>query len=287
MAQAAKEARASTTVELEEAIRQAKRYLASHEPSTRIIEQRIKRIREVEAEFKRYHFVYCGKANIEIDSKEQMDYLQAKLDNSVDAIDECMAFIEDKERQQRDREDEISTESLKQEEKRKSETRYQNCIAELSLDERMAKDLCQKINILAHEELYTTGNAVTMEAHLDGLNNLQKALHQSWRELIYLLEGQGESQKVADDVFASRSHIQVTVTTAVLFLDMCKREELKNSSPTFDTTSGESKRPGLIKDSNIKAEKMKMPTFSGNIRTFAKFKKDFAKIAAPLYPDEF
>ena len=37
----------------------------------------------------------------------------------------------------------------------------------------------------------------------------------------------------------------------------------------------------------IKPEKMKFPIFSGNIRTFARFKKDFSKIVVPFYADMF
>ena len=60
MAQAAKEMFKSSQLELEEAMRQARRYLDSHKPSTRIINQRIQRIRDKEDEFKRYHLRATG-----------------------------------------------------------------------------------------------------------------------------------------------------------------------------------------------------------------------------------
>ena len=56
MAQQEKEMLKSGQIDLEEAIRQAKRYLTSHQPSTRIINQRIQKIREKE-EIKSGH--YC------------------------------------------------------------------------------------------------------------------------------------------------------------------------------------------------------------------------------------
>ena len=37
----------------------------------------------------------------------------------------------------------------------------------------------------------------------------------------------------------------------------------------------------------VRPEKMKMPSFSGNIRCYARFKKDFREIATPFYMDPF
>ena len=48
MAQATRDARVAAAVELDETIRKAKRYLGSYEPSTRILQQKLKRVREQE-----------------------------------------------------------------------------------------------------------------------------------------------------------------------------------------------------------------------------------------------
>ena len=115
MSQAAKVLRASAFVELEEAIRQEKRYLGSHQPSTRIIQQKIFKVREKETEFKRYHFAHCEKTHIDVDSQEAMDYLRPKLDDAMDIIDECTTFIEEREMKKQEEDDQSSAESKEQE----------------------------------------------------------------------------------------------------------------------------------------------------------------------------
>ena len=79
MSQTAKNMRASAAVELDEAIRQAKRYTKSHQPSARILNQRIKRIRETEENFIRCHYAFCEKSNVEVESDESLEYLKPKL----------------------------------------------------------------------------------------------------------------------------------------------------------------------------------------------------------------
>ena len=44
--------------------------------------------------------------------------------------------------------------------------------------------------------------------------------------------------------------------------------------------------PSLALRSSVKTEKMKNPTFSGNIRLFARFKSNFQKIMVPDHPDK-
>ena len=52
---------------------------------------------EKEEELKQYHFSYCNKSNIAVDSEEARNYIQDKIDLSADCVDECMLLIEENE----------------------------------------------------------------------------------------------------------------------------------------------------------------------------------------------
>ena len=58
------------------------------------------------------------------------------------------------------------------------------------------------------------------------------------------------------------------------------------SASTLNTATAPQSSANTYRD-KIKPEKMSYPTFSGNIRTFARFKKDFTKIVIPFYSDEY
>ena len=69
----------------------------------------------------------------------------------------------------------------------------------------------------------------------------------------------------------------------MVFLEKCKRE----STPINTTATQAGILPGDNYNGTLipKPKKMKLPKFSGNIRNFARFIKDFGNIVHPWYPD--
>ena len=104
MSAIAEKLRASASVELEEAMRQVKRYLASNNPSVRLIQQKMRKVTEREEELKRFHFSYCNKADVAVDSEEAMKFIREKSDAATDCVDECMIYIEENEINQAEKE---------------------------------------------------------------------------------------------------------------------------------------------------------------------------------------
>ena len=52
-----------------------------------------------------------------------------------------------------------------------------------------------------------------------------------------------------------------------------------------EINKGLSTNTSLSKNTSVKLEKMKLPTFSGDIRHFARFQSDFESIVKPAYQD--
>ena len=91
---------------------------------------------------------------------------------------------------------------------------------------------------------------------------------------------------------AMRLKIQDALSAATVYVEMFKQqeEEKKRSanptksddSPKSDVSSKkEESRSGL----SLRTEKIKLPTFSGDVRLFAKFQRDYEKIVVPAHPD--
>ena len=95
--EAAKRERDVAARELEDAVRQATRYLDGTNPSQRLIQQRISKINEREERLRRCHYTYCDKAKISVEDDVQMNYLSDKTDAAIDCTDKCTIFIDDME----------------------------------------------------------------------------------------------------------------------------------------------------------------------------------------------
>ena len=133
--------RAAAAFNLEEAMRQAQRYLQSARPSARLLQQKADKITELENELRKMHLLHCDKSNIDIDSEEAKSYIQPKCDAAVDCVDECMLFIEDDELN-RSKGEEIKVKSDKE------ETEIKRRQAQIVGDERYTEDVAKKIQDL-------------------------------------------------------------------------------------------------------------------------------------------
>ena len=96
----ARKERETAIDELSNAIRQAQKYLKSTNPSTRIVQQRMSRVQEREEAFRHAHYMYCDKANISLDNEEERNVLILEGDKALDCVDECIIFLDERERAQ-------------------------------------------------------------------------------------------------------------------------------------------------------------------------------------------
>ena len=292
MAQTAKHMRASAIMKLNEAIHQAKRYMNSNQPSTRILNQRVKKIRESEENFIRCHYAFCEKSSIEVESDESLKYLRPKLDEAMDVIDRCSEFVEEKERNDVDAINKDSEAAMKEEEKRRVDSQFQKYLTEVTIEERMAKDLIGKINVLVNEDTPTVPNAMLMKAYVDDLSDVQRKLPPLWRQMIDIDQTDGQRKRLGEEIFLVKTSMQSAMSMAYVYMSRCdevnqkRRTTADDVTPTSEVRSSHS-RAETLSACKVKPEKLKLPSFSGNIRTFAKFKKDFAKIVVPFYTDEF
>ena len=277
MSKQAEVKRATAAFELEESMRQAQRYLNSKTVNVRLVQQKADKVAALETELKKVHLQYCEKSNIDINSEEEMKYIRSKCDAAVDVIDECMLYIEEVEERK------LHGDTQKEKNEKELEE-IQRCKSQIRGDERYALDISKKITDLVAADRYTADNKVLMRTYWERLQEIFESLNRSWNTLIALNDITENIVKTSE-VTEARIQVQDVLSAAIVFMERCEKlEEDKKvailPSPTTGTTTGVSVSNS---SSNTKNERLKNPTFSGDIRTYMKFKKDFKEIVEPNY----
>ena len=147
MSRQAEVKRVAVAASLEEAMRQARRYLKNEKPNVRIVQQKADKVSALEVELREAHFAYCEKANIDIKDEDQKKYIEGMSDLAIDCVDECLVFVDENEYKQ--------TKGDKAKEKTDKEAEeIKRCKAQVAGDEIYIKDISKKITDLVAKKSY-------------------------------------------------------------------------------------------------------------------------------------
>ena len=83
MAEQAKRDRDTAVIEMYDAIRQVERYLSSHNPSIRILKQKITKVDDKKEGVKHCHFEYCRKAKVPVDDDDAKQFYTIILEKVI------------------------------------------------------------------------------------------------------------------------------------------------------------------------------------------------------------
>ena len=282
-----KRVRASAAEELVEAIRQAERFLTGSRPSLRLIKQKMTKVLEKEDELKKCHFDYCDTANIQLDAAEARDFLREKIDQASDCVDKCMLYIDEEAVAAQDTEIKVKAETEAKEEAERADKQYKAAYVQCDADEKFALELCSKIKLTTDTDERTAEKVALVTSYRERLDWILDSLTTSWSNLLALSTA-GEDLKITE-MNTMRLQIQDALCAAAVFEELYKQqeEEKKNSgdSPKSDESSKSPKKEVSKNGPSLRTEKIKLPTFSGDVRLFAKFQRDFEKIVVPSHPD--
>ena len=198
----------------------------------------------------------------------------------MDCADECSVYIDDKDSNM-DAENKFSAEAKLRE---KHESEREQLILMATSEEQFAFALTKKIEESLSAPLMTETEILTAKAYEEKLSEALENLTKSWKSVIAAHESTADLERLTREISEKKLQYheirsKVVVATERYYADK-DRSHIGESTGTFEEeTSGHSK-PIMVRP-----EKMKMPIFSGNIRSFARFKKDFKQIALPCYPD--
>ena len=191
---AARRERDVASRELEEAIRQANRYLKSINPTPRLLQQRIARVNEREQRLRQCRYVYCEKAKISIDEEEQVTYISEKTDAAIDCTDKCTICIDDIEG-----EHQISIDTATEEKRNLEKEAFREQLkSEVAVDEKFALELMIKVNEIVNMEI--TDEVILLaktydEKLCESVDNLTK----SWKSLIRIHNSVEELEQLTNE----------------------------------------------------------------------------------------
>jgi prefoldin subunit 5 len=92
--QAAFNTRETAAAVLKEEVRQLKKYRERGNPNLRLLESKNKKVNDAKEDLMNKHYHYGLKAGKELNSAEMTDYLNQKLDDANDEMDEVLLMID-------------------------------------------------------------------------------------------------------------------------------------------------------------------------------------------------
>ena len=274
---AASKKRSASASALNESIRELERYKEKENISKRLLEQKLNSVIAAKQDLIIKHHNYAEKSNNELDSEELLEYLRPKLDQCTDIIDEVTVMIEDLEN--RIKEEKIMKESTACSNAQERKHAYELVVAEMqaTVDEEILIDSMQRITeITGDAKKANIEGRLLVEALLDEIECLLEKQIKSWNHMKSLtiqdekLKSIFKRENEIKKLFSHRRSIGIAFVKKISSIEATKIVVKKECDKT-------------AKDVTVRLEKMKVPTFHGNIRAFARFKADFKAIVEPSY----
>ena len=101
---------------------------------------------------KHYHFAYCDKAAIQLDSEDVKTYITDIIDAATYCADECMIFIEEYEFNKSEKEKHLLNATVRKEKKEERDTQYKHLSSEIKTEEVFAKEITGKIDVIVRQQ---------------------------------------------------------------------------------------------------------------------------------------
>ena len=276
MAAAASSKRDSTASKLRDSIRQLRRYIDGESYSERILIQKCDKIDVDREELLAKHHTFAEKTSTSLEDEELRSYIEPKIDEAVDIVDEATLLIEKLQVDSKNQR-ENSNEGLRKE-KEKIEIATTRMEAESS-----ANIMSQLLDSLSKDLLLTSPtkvDAVKVEMILLELQRKEEEVIKSWNAYKNRVTDEHELQRLISHHEQLLSQISQRRIQGRMFVENVKEAE---PSRNFNNIT-EPVTTSIFRD---KLQKMKPPKFSGYIRDFARFKSDFEKIVQSSYNDPF
>ena len=272
--------RDTAAIEMHDAIRQAKKYLSSCNPSIKILKQKLSKVSEKGEEAKQCHFAHCRKAKIELQTEGATLFIMEMSDYITDCVDDGLFYIEQRELDELSK-NKLSGDAAVEEEKRLVKmSKSTRLMSQLKTDGILARETASTIEDVIQRDEFSNLNPVLMKSYDKRLHEIGENLNKSWNDIISLHDTERDLESVSRELNfkAMKLKIHSVHSEALVFIEKCSEmNTLTSHTPT--PVQGETSSTKTL----LRPEKIKLPTFSGNIRNFTRFKKDFEKIVVPFY----
>ena len=246
--------------------------------STRLLHQKYEKVLNAKELLLEKHLLYAEKSGKDLKSLELQEWITPKLDAATDLLDDVFVMHEDLDKLTKDEQFKIELAD--------TEKNRLNELGIITMQLQSGEDLINHlldsiIKIVDDDSKNTEDDAALVRAFLLEVDRVLDEQIKSWNKMkLLLIDDDTELKSLFIKENGIRSLIAEKRSIANAFVDKTNPSHIpiktESSSITADIGSC----------SSMKLEKMKLPKFKGNCRTFAKFKADFQTIVAPAYSNE-
>ena len=267
MAAAASHKRDTAAAKLGDSIRQLRRYLDQADQTERILSLKSNKVDVDREELLARHHSYAEKAGIALTDDDMKAFIEEKIDNAVDIVDEATLMLED-----------LGAAAIAD----KKKTELSVLKLQVLSGEKLITDIITKIDgILVTES--TTKNAHLAQSYVDVLGEKTAELTKIYIELKSKIDDEEEIQPHIQNEQEMLTKVTQKRVEAKSFMAEIRSSD--DTSSTLSSANSGSSTRSSTSNSNIRMTKMKPPKFSGDIRDFASFKEDFEKMVQKSYED--
>ena len=270
MAQAVEVKRQSAAAKLRDSVRQLRRYLEQENLNERIIVLKSDKVDVDREELIAKHHMYAEKSSTSLDDEQMREYIEGKIDDAVDAVDEANARIDEMRAE--------ATEARGTLELAASKLRATSV-------ENVINELVTRINALVIKEEPTSNDARSVEALIVEMTERGLELTQPYESVKLKLKTNEEIQVINDQEEVIQSNISQKRAEANSFILRLKAE---NDSDTRSEAGSERGAASTqeSRSNQLRVKRMGPPVFSGKIRDYARFKGDFENMVERTYTEE-
>ena len=278
--QAASQARAAAAATVNESIRVLERYHQGVNPSTRLLQSKLDQLIADKERLVAKHYVYGEKSNKKLDSDEMLQWITPYLDRVLDLSDAVFLQIDNLEANaasERERVEQQAITTARASEVLIAELQYK--ANENSLRERIVSMMV----IADDQEKSTVDDANILRSYLHQIDDSMSEQVKSWN----LFKSLGPPPEKVTAVFNEEQILRKYVADSCLKASTRISKIQPESTPSLNESTASAADSSMRNHNtnSIKSEKIKNPTFSGDLRSFARFKKDFEDIVVSNHPD--
>ena len=230
------------------------------------------------------HFLYAEKGKKDLSSVELVEWLTPRMDAADDLIDEVFEILADEDEKRV--KEKVEEETAVKEQIRTDEI----AIATRQSDEekKRIESLIKTVGESIEDEAQSSvSDALLVQGQLEEIDNELESLTKSWNKL-KMLNANADDDEL-DKIFESENLLRTSITE----LRSSASAYIKKVMPPVSVSNSRSDSSTVVSVNNnnpthssLKHEIIGLPSFSGNSRSFARFKGDFKLIVEKTYSDE-
>ena len=289
MAAAANQARSAAAASLKDSVRELTRYKDRAGPSQRLLRMKVEKVLHDKEVLVSKHYAYAEKSGEDLDSDDLLDWLTPKLDSANDIMDEVEVMIENLELAAETAQRNLDAAQVEETVKNQISIAQKQCDS----DETALKDrIAAMMAVVDDETRVTEDDANLIRSHMKQVYDSLEEQIKSWKVSKDLARSEAEMNVIFAKEKDIRKEVADSCSTATAALNKIDPETIvplchePRAGSSVGSVVNESVGSTSSHGTLLKTERMKHPTFDGDIRVFARFKSDFENIVASSHPSK-